>query len=250
MNANWGASGRAWSRVLAATSVVVAVLGLALSVERVARSAIAPAVAPSVVDDAKNSTAIQSPFALSAPESIAEAFAASVGLVGVRIAEEADRSGAVLVLEDGTQRAFALGQEIAPGVQLAQVSSDAITLSFMGGEQRIALAGSSRRHAVARETSAAVAPGADVFFAETYAWFSSLLSRTQDADTEGWPVSGPIPTLAANAGLRSGDLILTINGMEPPVDASVLSGASQIRLAVQRADGQRVDMFLAPYSRS
>jgi general secretion pathway protein C len=72
------------------------------------------------------------------------ALAANVTLVGVRMADEPGRSGAVLSLEDGAQRAFVIGQEISAGLRLSSVQPDHVVIAFDGGERRLAMAAPER----------------------------------------------------------------------------------------------------------
>ncbi|MDX2236441.1 MAG: type II secretion system protein N [Hyphomonadaceae bacterium] len=72
------------------------------------------------------------------------ALAANVTLVGVRMADEPGRSGAVLSLEDGAQRAFVIGQEISAGLRLSAVQPDHVVIAFDGGERRLAMAAPAR----------------------------------------------------------------------------------------------------------
>ena len=69
----------------------------------------------------------------------AVALAESLKLDGVRMAEDPARSGAFFTMADGAQRAFAVGQEIAPGVTLDDVRAQYVVISYTGGAREIPL---------------------------------------------------------------------------------------------------------------
>ena len=83
-------------------------------------------------------------FSGEASSNAAAALAGSLQLVGVRMADVAERSGAVMTLQDGQQRAFVVGQEISAGLRLASVEADHIVIAYEGGQREIALAAPAR----------------------------------------------------------------------------------------------------------
>lgn len=85
---------------------------------------------------------VQSPFAPHAAGSGAgshaiEALVSGIELKGIRLADDHARSGAMLLLGDGAERAFLLGQEVADGLTLAEVDPDYILLAYDGGQRRL-----------------------------------------------------------------------------------------------------------------
>lgn len=90
-----------------------------------------------------DSVALVSPFAPeydNADEThAAAALLSGIQLSGVRMSTDPSRSGAVLTLSDGAQKAFAIGDEIGEGARLAEVGADFVVVSYRGGEQNIAM---------------------------------------------------------------------------------------------------------------
>jgi type II secretory pathway component PulC len=111
-----------------------------------------------------------SPFAPEAAvaaggSSAASAFASTVQLVGVRMSEEPARSGAIVVMQDGSQRAFMVGQELSAGVRLSRVTPGGISLSFEGGEREVSLASPPETFSFAAAMMGRVEAPADVTLA-------------------------------------------------------------------------------------
>ncbi len=69
----------------------------------------------------------------------AAAYVATVQLSGIRISEDATRSGAVVTMPDGAQRAFMVGQDLTAGVRLSAVNSTGIVLEYEGGASVLSL---------------------------------------------------------------------------------------------------------------
>ena len=67
------------------------------------------------------------------------ALLSGVQLSGLRQASASAPGGAVLTLNDGAQRAFAVGQEISAGVSLAEVGADYVLISYTGGQRQISM---------------------------------------------------------------------------------------------------------------
>lgn len=90
---------------------------------------------------------VQSPFAVNAAaaslEGNAAAFEAAIAgfsVAGVRVSTDAARSSAVFATPDGAQRAFRIGEELAAGVRLGDVSGDHVIVTYPGGSRRLELA--------------------------------------------------------------------------------------------------------------
>ncbi len=100
-------------------------------------------------------TEVVSPFAPDAvlEEGRSQALAAmlsGVQVSGVRMAEDPDRSGAVLTMNDGAQRSFGVGSEISEGVTLTEIRSDYVLVSYGGHQRRIAVAAAPAGYSYAR----------------------------------------------------------------------------------------------------
>ncbi|HEY7811497.1 MAG TPA: type II secretion system protein N [Allosphingosinicella sp.] len=61
----------------------------------------------------------------------------SLKLFGVRQDEASGRGSAIIALTDGTQRSFAVGDEIMPGVKLEAVAFDNVTISRGGASEQL-----------------------------------------------------------------------------------------------------------------
>jgi general secretion pathway protein C len=176
---------------------------------------------------------------------------AGARLIGVRVAADPVRSGAVIVMPDGVQRAFAIGQEIAPGVRLAAIDLDHVVLAAADAEHRLMLEGYS--NGPATSMLAAAPPPTQPAAAnprEAVAWLSQILIRPEESvgAPYGWRIVGPVPPIAAQAGLQTGDLILAVNGARPTSGAIRLDGdatGQPIQLSVVRSSGERVTIALA-----
>jgi type II secretory pathway component PulC len=247
---------------------------------------------------------VRSPFSPSESEAshASATLVANVGLAGVRMSDDPSRSGAVLTLEGGAQRAFMVGQEVAPGVRLSAVSNNKVLLAFDGGSKELVLAAaptmsyamalmgrgtidasaaaaapapvqvaaadpntpfelSSQPEAlgalaapvtvspsgVVEQASAAGASRADMH------WLSSTMSQVEQAEggEAGWRIGAEPPSIAAAAGLRQGDLILSVNGAGPNSGVDLLSvmGAGPVEIAVERG-GKRITLSLETTGRS
>jgi general secretion pathway protein C len=175
---------------------------------------------------------------------------AGARLIGVRVAADPVRSGAVIAMPDGVQRAFAIGQEIAPGVRLATIDLDHVMLAAAGAEHRLMLEGYANRPAAAMLAAAPPPTQPAANPREAVAWLSQILIRPEASvgAPYGWRIVGPVPPVAAQAGLQTGDLILAVNGARPTSGAIRLGGdatGQPIQLSVVRSSGERVTIALA-----
>ena len=73
----------------------------------------------------------------------------SLKLFGVRQDQASGRGSAIIALPDGTQRSFAVGDEIMPGVTLAGVAFDNVTISRGGATEQLFMDQSKGTPAVA-----------------------------------------------------------------------------------------------------
>lgn len=216
----------------------------------------------------------QSPFSPARPAATTAVpdVIAGIHLVGVRMSERANLSGAVLTFGDDLQRPYLVGHEISDGVRLAAVHSDHIVVSFADDEQVIVLdqnAPPSRSFALAlmgvspqpdappvegtvsmaRNAAAQTVSLSDAARSPANTqWLLSTMSsvETRNGAAYGWRVSSPPPALSER-GLATGDVILSINGARPGDAAAVLAAArsSQIKLAIEHASGERETIVFA-----
>lgn len=78
-------------------------------------------------------------FRLSGAASPAAVTALNLKLHGVREDRATGRGSAIIALPDGSQRSFAVGEEIIPGVTLAEVGPESVTISRNGTPEQIFL---------------------------------------------------------------------------------------------------------------
>lgn len=85
-----------------------------------------------------------SPFAPDAADpgalsSAASALVSSLKLVSIRVSDDEARSGAIIALQDGEERAFLVGQTLSDGVTLASVTGNGVVLEFAGGRRELSI---------------------------------------------------------------------------------------------------------------
>lgn len=230
------------------------------------------------IANADTMASFQSPFApaVKISDTAIPSAVGSIRVVGVRMAQQQNFSGAVLTFGDDLQRPFLVGQTITDGVQLAQVHADHIVVSFGNGEQSIplqqgngappsfalALMGKSAQpdlgliqQAQAAPTIAAAPAAQSVSLSESAAspagsqWLLSTMGavETRNGAPYAWRVSSAPPAALGERGLAAGDLILSVNGARPGDTAAVMAAAraSRLELAIERPSGERSTLVLA-----
>jgi len=208
---------------------------------------------------------VRSPFSPLAADAdgaqAAVALVASMKLSGVRMAPDPSLSGAVLTLDDGAQHAFAVGDEIAPGVTLSDVRAGSVLVSFQNGQQELALAGGPPSFSFARAmlgevaAPAAAAQVAALISPEAHQAHAAALQLTPDdaralavafagvsveqGEANGWRLPANVPAIVTAAGLQPGDLVLAVNGAGPQAGALALGALQQgdVTLTVKRGAG-------------
>lgn len=154
----------------------------------------------------------------------------AIGLFGVRVDRASGRDSAILSTPDGVQSSYAVGDTIMPGVVLAIVREDGVTIDRGGTREQIFL---DQSVPAANATPAA---GAAAGIPAAPAGFAPRLSNGQ---VSGFTISAASPPMQA-AGLRSGDVVVSINGagVSGVADAQALAGGlvpgSSISLGVER----------------
>lgn len=266
--------------LLAAVALGCAQMGMSALTANSAHSSSPDATSDAGAPTPAAAAPIRSPFSPTAnlAEPNGSSLLATLRVSGVRMADDEARSGAIFVLEGQDQRAFSVGQEVAPGVRLSAVAQDHITVAYEGAERRIAIEQAPQRFSFARAlmgeaqsapppaevrflsdapetapvsaptpfTAHAAPPAAATLAAPTMeAWLAATLSQVEAGATPGWRIAGPVPDAAATAGLRSGDLVVSINGYGPERSAEAAGAAAQgvVRLEIVR-DGAPVAITL------
>ncbi len=212
---------------------------------------------------------VQSPFApdagaVGASSHAVAALLSSVQLNGIRMSTDPTRDGAMLTLGDGAQRAFMVGQEIADGVTLADVEPTYALLSYDGGQHRLemsagpqfsfarAMMGLERAEGAPNSTPSSELNIADAqvvgqLSGADRAWLASSLAAVEhvNGQAHGWRIADAAPSAVIDAGLRSGDLVTSINGVGPADLGAALAAARADRLQVQvERDGSQFTLTL------
>ena len=180
-------------------------------------------------------------FRLSAGSGPAVVTGLNLKLYGVREDRATGRGSAIIALPDGTQRSFGVGEEIMPGVTLAQVGFDNVTINRSGVPEQIFL-DQSQPAAPAAGAPAAPTPTA----APTPVPAPNMMVPAAPA---GRPIvvqphmsGGQIKGFTVNpgsdggqalrnAGLQPGDVIVAVNGQ--PV-----TSVDDARRMIRAAGGQ------------
>ncbi|HEX8902150.1 type II secretion system protein N [Vitreimonas sp.] len=135
-----------------------------------------------------NVSEVVSPFAPDYLASDAQSHAVAallsgVQLTGVRVSTEPMRSGAVLTLADGAQRAFSIGDDIGAGIMLADVGADYVLVSYQGGQRQIEMTSAPSYSFARAMMGLEPAPGAPVIEEQTTAPAASVASNEPSSVT-------------------------------------------------------------------
>lgn len=142
----------------------------------------------------------------------------AVQLFGVRVDRASGRDSAILSTPDGVQSSYAVGDEIMPGVRLAGVREDGVTLSRNGQREQLFLDQS------VPAANATPAPGTAT---------GGITPQPDNGGGGGLAISSPPPILE-RAGIRAGDVVTSING------AGVSSAADAQQLVTGLTPGSSV----------
>lgn len=177
---------------------------------------------------------------------------AAVRLIGVRMADDASRSGAIfIVADDDVERPFVVGQDVVPGVRLSAVAADHVIVDVAGQAYRLGMDGAQTR-VTPSAAPTRLAPSSDVIYEtpSAQAWLSRTIAHPEESvgPSPGWRVRPPLSEAATAAGLQVGDLIVAINGVPPTAADAALVAARQdvVQLTVQRSSGERFSVWYNP----
>lgn len=188
--------------------------------------------------------------------SLAEATAAGsqqLRLYGVRSDGEGGGS-AIIGLADGRQVSVAVGEAVEPGLVLQAVAADHVVLARGASLSRLIFseapvgvaappAPSPTPQTVSPEPPAA-APDAASLAAE-----AGLRPRMKGLGVDGFTVTGPAGGALKDAGLRTGDVVVAVNGRRLNAPARIaalrdqLAGGGDVELRIER-DGSEQTLNL------
>ena len=172
-------------------------------------------------------------FRLSGAGGTAVVTSLDLKLFGVREDRATGRGSAIIALPDDTQRSFAIGEEIVPGVTLAEVGFDSATINRGGAREQIFLDQSRPAQAVGPAgpaAPAAPAPAAARAASNPQIQFRERVSGGRvNGISVGPGIDGGYALRAA--GLMPGDVIVSINGQR-------VESLDQARTIARRTRGE------------
>lgn len=168
-------------------------------------------------------------------------------LYGVRVNEASGQGSAIIAGSDGVQSSYAVGEEVAPGVTLAEVAFDYVVLSRSGVRENLFLDQSVPAETVgvgpvvpSAAASAAVAPApAQAITPEAVTAGIGFAPRTENGRITGFAVASKGDgSLFSSTGFRAGDIVTQINGR------AVSSARDIADLTQQLKPGARVSLMV------
>ena len=185
-------------------------------------------------------------FRLSAGSGPAVVTSLNLKLHGVREDRATGRGSAIIALPDGRQMSFAVGEEVMPGVTLAAVGFDNVTISRGGASEQIFLDQSPAAQVVGTVPQAAMPTAPPPVAAVPTGQPINLQPRTQNGRVTGILVSAGADGQAFRAaGFVQGDVIVAINGQRvsslEQVRSMIGVGGGEVNVMVDRG-GQAVPL--------
>jgi general secretion pathway protein C len=147
-------------------------------------------------------------------------------LFGIRSDQVSGRGSAIIGLPDGTQSSYGIGEEILPGVTLAEVATDSVTISRGGAREQLFLEQGQSAPAEAGALSSSMPPSppsaepaGDVQPGPSSGGTDALLTDLQSSpQTENGKIVGVSVTPRSSrgpfsmSGLQPGDVIISVGG--------------------------------------
>lgn len=210
--------------LLAATCVALLVLFFWIVIGPVGSFGNWKAKSPSILPLSSRLTLFASfdPFTRTALQANGEVAVTSLNLTlfGTRVNEFSGSGSAILAGADGVQQSYLVGEEVMPGVLLSQVAFDHVVLTRNGQKESLFLDQSAPAETVGGNTSSAApvtaALGGDAEVKLNAATLRDSVNVTPR--NEGGRVTGLVLSakddgaMLSNAGLATGDIVVTING--------------------------------------
>ncbi|MCJ8191274.1 type II secretion system protein N [Sphingomicrobium aestuariivivum] len=161
-------------------------------------------------------------------------------LFGTTLNRGAGTGSAIIATEDGVQQSFAVGDEVSPGVRLAEVAFDHVVLDRGGVRERLYLDGSVPADTVEVPDTSNAATGTEVAQAARIPDYPFQPRMTGNRITGIRLPPTTDAALLAVIGLRPGDVIVGVNGVPVRSQADIdqlkasLKPAARLSLDVER----------------
>lgn len=125
--------------------------------------------------------------------------------------------GAILAMPGGQQRLVRIGREFLPGLTLKQIGIDHVVIGRAEGDLRLEMgkAGGGPVGPAAQSASASSAPGGPAAInhaRETMAYRLGMQPVRTNGRTKGYVIKGSDLPHLSRAGLRPGDILVSVNG--------------------------------------
>lgn len=165
------------------------------------------------------------PFNRSAAPQVATVTSLGLTLLGTRVDTVSGR-GSAIIAAGGVEQSYSVGDEIAPGVKLAAVAFDSVTLDRGGARELLYLDQSATQTPVVTPADAAAPTNAPPPAA--LAAGISLTPRIANGQTTGFAVApAGSGDLFRAAGLQAGDIVIAVDGT-PVSKIGDAAGAQQV----------------------
>ena len=165
-----------------------------------------------------------------------------MSLYGIRLNAGSGRGSAIIAGPDGVQVSYEIGEEIAPGVTLYAVAFDHVVLERGGARESLYLDQSVPAETVGSEPGPATTTGPATGAAPAMTADAVRDSIAFTPRNQGGRVTGIVVAPAGDsglfeaAGLRSGDVIVSVNGRR------ITGAADAAALARQLRPGARISL--------
>jgi general secretion pathway protein C len=172
-------------------------------------------------------------------------------LFGVRANESSGGGSAIIAGEDGIQKSFAVGEEVAPGVTLDAVAFDHVILSRGGVKESLYLDQSVPAETVspsgAASKAAPAAPASGGLNAQTLQKAIGFAPRNEGGRVTGLVLKAQDDgTMLKLAGFQAGDVVVAVNGRPVASATDVIAQfrpGARISVEVERG-GSKVPIAL------
>lgn len=177
---------------------------------------------------------VQPPNVIAAPPAVPAPVAAPAALPeGMTLAGVAG-SGAIISFKDGSQRFVGRGRQVAPGVTLQAIALRHVILAAGPTSYRLGFGGGPipLQPPAAPLPAAGMSPAAPNLQAETAQYLQGMTPHRVNGNVIGYQIgaNASLPVLQ-RAGLRPGDVVVSVNGHSVDSSEKLTELAAEIRAA-------------------